>query len=106
MSGFPTPWRALRQYLVKAGVFAVMILLPLFIALKLNYVILTVGMFTALIATLDALRETHIKKVLAYSTIQELSLMLVALGANAFLAAIYFFIAQSFYKALLFFSAG
>ncbi len=104
----PTPVSAMLHSttMVKAGVFAVMILLPLFIALKLNYVILTVGMFTALIATLDALRETHIKKVLAYSTIQELSLMLVALGANAFLAAIYFFIAQSFYKALLFFSAG
>ncbi|MDE1834746.1 MAG: hypothetical protein KGH64_05410, partial [Candidatus Micrarchaeota archaeon] len=45
-------------------------------------------------------------RVIAYSTVQELSIMMVAIGSNAVLAAVYFFFAQTFYKALLFFSAG
>ncbi|MGC8676309.1 MAG: NADH-quinone oxidoreductase subunit L [Candidatus Micrarchaeia archaeon] len=92
--------------MVKAGVFVAMVLLPLLIAFHFGIVLLVFGLVTAVLATFDAMRERHIKKVLAYSTVQELSLMFVALGANALLAAVYFFIAQSFYKALLFFSAG
>ncbi len=104
----PTPVSAMLHSttMVKAGVFAVMVLFPLILFAHMGGVLIGVGILTALIATLDAMREQHIKKVLAYSTVQELSLMLVALGAHAFLAAVYFFIAQSFYKALLFFSAG
>ncbi|MEM3781602.1 MAG: proton-conducting transporter membrane subunit [Candidatus Micrarchaeaceae archaeon] len=92
--------------MVKAGVFAALVLLPLISAAHLGNFIVAVGLFTAIIATLDALREKHVKKALAYSTVQELSIMLVAVGANALLAAVYFFIAQSFYKSMLFFTAG
>ena len=104
----PTPVSAFlhSSTMVKAGVFTVMILSPLFIKTGAMPVILIVGILTAVIATLNAMREKHIKKVIAYSTIQELSLMLVAIAGGAIIAAAYFFLVQSFYKALLFFSAG
>jgi len=104
----PTPVSAMLHSttMVKAGVFAAIVLLPLIMAAHENGLLLIIGLLTAFIAAFNASREMHIKRVLAYSTIEELSLMFVALGANAVLAAIYFFIAQSFYKALLFFSSG
>lgn len=92
--------------MVKAGVFVAILLFPLFSATGTLPIILIFGIVTAIIATFCALREMHIKKVIAYSTIQELSIMLIALGSGAILAAIYFFFVQTFYKALLFFSAG
>jgi NADH-quinone oxidoreductase subunit L len=104
----PTPVSAFlhSSTMVKAGVFTVIILSPLFAAASAMNIILIFGLVTAVLATTSAMRELHIKKVIAYSTIQELSLMLVAVAGGAVLAAIYFFVVQSFYKALLFFSAG
>jgi NADH-quinone oxidoreductase subunit L len=104
----PTPVSAYLHSttMVKAGVFSILILLPLFQYTGLTYVILVIASITAILATLNAVREFHIKKIIAYSTIQELSLMMIAIAAGAVTAGIYFFFVQSFYKALLFFSSG
>ncbi len=104
----PTPVSAFlhSSTMVKAGVFAAIILLPLFRGTDLLGLMLIFGIITAVVSTLNAMKETQIKRVLAYSTVQELSLMLIAVSVGAVFAAIYFFIIQSFYKALLFFSAG
>jgi len=92
--------------MVKAGVFAAIVLYPIFFYSKSLQYFLIIGILTAVIATANAMRERHIKKVLAYSTIQELALMLASIGVGAVGAALYFFFAQAFYKALLFFSSG
>ncbi len=92
--------------MVKAGVFAAIVLYPIFFYSKSLQYFLVIGILTAIIATANAMRERHIKKVLAYSTIQELALMLASIGVGAVAAALYFFFAQAFYKALLFFSSG
>ncbi len=92
--------------MVKAGVFAVIILLPIFAAYGYLQPIIIVGVITAVLAALNAMKEMQIKKVIAYSTVQELALMLVAVCGGALAAGIYFFLAQGFYKVLLFFSAG
>lgn len=92
--------------MVKAGVFVAILLFPIFSATGTSWIMVAVGIITATIATFGALREMHIKRVLAYSTMQELSIMFIAVGSGALGAAIYFFFAQTFYKALLFFSAG
>ncbi len=104
----PTPVSAFLHSttMVKAGVFVAIILFPLISAAGLLRIMLVFGIITAAIATLNAAKETQIKRVIAYSTVQELSLMLVAIGSGAIIAAIYFFIVQSFYKALLFFVSG
>ncbi|MCL5093111.1 MAG: NADH-quinone oxidoreductase subunit L [Candidatus Marsarchaeota archaeon] len=104
----PTPVSAFlhSSTMVKAGVFLVALLLPLFYEAHLLYVILAFGIATAFIGATNAIAERHIKKILAYSTMEDLGIMLVALGLHALLAAMLFFIVQTFYKALLFMSAG
>lgn len=104
----PTPVSAFLHSttMVKAGVFVAIVLFPIFSAANMLGVLMLIGAITASIAVLNAMREHQIKRVLAYSTVQELGLMLFAVGSNALLAAVYFFFAQSFYKALLFFSSG
>jgi NADH-quinone oxidoreductase subunit L len=104
----PTPVSSFlhSSTMVKAGVFLVIVLLPLFQESGLSNVILAVGLISALIGAGNALTERHVKKVLAYSTIEDLGLMLVALGLGSLFAAIMLFIVQTFYKAALFFSAG
>ncbi|MDE1861062.1 MAG: NADH-quinone oxidoreductase subunit L [Candidatus Micrarchaeota archaeon] len=104
----PTPVSAFLHSttMVKAGVFVTIMLLPLLSFAGVTQFVLIFAVLTAVIATLNALKERHIKKVIAYSTIQELSLMLIAVSSSALIAGVYFFFAQSFYKALLFFSAG
>ncbi|MDE1869606.1 MAG: NADH-quinone oxidoreductase subunit L [Candidatus Micrarchaeota archaeon] len=104
----PTPVSAFlhSSTMVKAGVFLLLVLFPLYSGTKLMPVIEIVGALTALIGIGNALVGTHVKRVLAYSTVEELGLMLFAIGIGAYSAAVYFFFAQTFYKALLFFYAG
>lgn len=104
----PTPVSAFLHSttMVKAGVFAAVILLPIFAETHTTSLLSVSSLITVVLATMNALKETHIKRVIAYSTVQELGLMLLAISNGAVLAAMYFFFAQSFYKALLFFGAG
>ncbi|MEM3201349.1 MAG: NADH-quinone oxidoreductase subunit L [Candidatus Micrarchaeaceae archaeon] len=105
----PTPVSAFlhSSTMVKAGVFVAILLFPIFSSSKTAMLLFTVfGLATAVIATLNAMQEKHIKRIPAYSTIAELSIMLAAVGVGALAAAVYFFFAQAFYKALIFFSSG
>ncbi len=92
--------------MVKAGIFLVIVLLPIFAGTGIASIISVISLITVAIATMNALKEMHVKKIIAYSTIQELGLMLFAVSSGAVLAGVFLFFAQSFYKALLFFSAG
>ncbi|MDE1856772.1 MAG: NADH-quinone oxidoreductase subunit L [Candidatus Micrarchaeota archaeon] len=92
--------------MVKAGVFLVMVLMPMYVAAGLQNVILWIGIVTALLAVSNALVERHIKRILAYSTIEDLSLMLIAVGLGNLYAATLLFIVQAFYKAPLLLSSG
>ncbi|HNB80524.1 MAG TPA: proton-conducting transporter membrane subunit, partial [Chitinophagaceae bacterium] len=47
-----------------------------------------------------------IKKVLAYSTVSQLGFMFMALGAGAYVAAVFHVITHAFFKALLFLGSG
>lgn len=104
----PTPVSAFlhSSTMVKAGVFLVAVLLPLFIAYHLLYLLMLFGFITAILGATNALAETHIKRILAYSTIEDLGLMFIALGTGSLIAAMMLFVVQTFYKALLFMSAG
>ncbi len=104
----PTPVSAFlhSSTMVKAGVFLIALLLPLYESAGLLPLILAIGLISAIIGASNAITERHIKKILAYSTIEDLGLMFVALGLNALPAAMLLFFVQTFYKALLFFGAG
>lgn len=104
----PTPVSAFlhSSTMVKAGVFAFIILYPLFSAAHILYLFMIISAITIVISTLGAAKEMQIKRVIAYSTTQELGLMIFAASIGSITAALYFFLVQSFYKSLLFFSSG
>jgi NADH-quinone oxidoreductase subunit L len=104
----PTPVSAFlhSSTMVKAGVFLILVLAPIYAELNLLYIFIIFGVVSALIGATNALSEHHIKRILAYSTMEDLALMFIAIGFNALYAAMLLFVVQAFYKALLFMSAG
>lgn len=105
----PTPVSALihAATMVTAGVYLIVRLHPIFIlAPQTLHVIGAIGGITALFASLCALGQTDLKRVLAYSTVSQLGLMFLACGVGAFYAAMFHLTTHAFIKGLLFLSAG
>jgi NADH-quinone oxidoreductase subunit L len=110
----PTPVSALihAATMVAAGVFLVARVYPLFSLGAVNgvtpslTVVVIVGVVTAMMASLIALAQFDIKRILAYSTVSQLGLMMVSLGVGGVAAGIMHLIAHGFFKALLFLGAG
>ena len=110
----PTPVSALihAATMVAAGVFLVARVYPIFafgaidgVTPSLTVVVWT-GVITALMASLIAIAQSDIKRILAYSTVSQLGLMMVSLGVGGVAAGITHLIAHGFFKALLFLGAG
>lgn len=59
-----------------------------------------------MLAGFAALVQTDIKRVLAYSTMSQIGYMFLALGVQAWDAAIFHLMTHAFFKALLFLSSG
>ena len=97
----PPPW-------LSAGVYLVARTFPIFQAYDADplLVVAIVGLVTALMASTIALVATDLKRILAYSTISHLGLMMLSLGAFGYTAAIFHFLAHGIAKALLFLGAG
>ena len=105
----PTPVSALihAATMVTAGIYLVVRSNFLFsLAPTTMEFILYIGLATSLVAAFIALRQNDIKKVLAYSTVSQLGLMFVALGAGAYTAAMFHLMTHAFFKALLFLGSG
>ena len=64
------------------------------------------GAITALMAAILAIVENDIKKILAYSTLSQLGLMVMALGLGGPMQGMYHLTTHAFFKALLFLGAG
>jgi len=103
----PTPVSALihAATMVAAGVFLLARVDFLFTDQTLDVVIVT-GAITALLAALAALVQNDLKKILAYSTISQLGLMVTAFGSHASEVAVLHLFTHAFFKACLFLSAG
>ncbi|MBA3544088.1 MAG: NADH-quinone oxidoreductase subunit L [Chthoniobacterales bacterium] len=123
----PTPVSALihAATMVAAGVFLVARVYPLFVvagggdpgsgglnaaayngAFPPLTVVVWIGVVTALISALIALAQWDIKRILAYSTVSQLGLMMVSLGVGGVAAGIMHLLAHGFFKALLFLGSG
>ena len=105
----PTPASALihAATMVTAGVFMLVRISPILQFSELgSLTIISLGLFTALIAAFAAINQDDIKKVLAYSTISQLGFMFIAIGSGAYVAAIFHLVTHAFFKALLFLGAG
>ena len=105
----PTPVSALihAATMVVAGVYLIARMLPL-LQMVPGFLTLVaiVGLFTFLFAGIIALVMTDIKKILAYSTISHLGLMILTLGSGGLAAAMFHLLVHGFSKALLFLGAG
>jgi proton-translocating NADH-quinone oxidoreductase chain L len=110
----PTPVSALihAATMVAAGVFLVARVYPLFslgaiegVTTSLT-VVVWIGLTTALMAALIAIAQADIKRILAYSTVSQLGLMMVSLGVGGVAAGIMHLLAHGFFKALLFLGSG
>ncbi len=105
----PTPASALihAATMVTAGVFMLVRISPLLQFSEIGSItIISLGLLTALISAFAAINQDDIKKVLAYSTISQLGFMFIAIGAGAYVAAIFHLVTHAFFKALLFLGAG
>jgi NADH-quinone oxidoreductase subunit L len=68
--------------------------------------ITAIGLTTVMLSSFIALAQRDIKRVVAYSTLNSLGLMFVALGAGGVGAAMLYLFVHAFFKALLFLGAG
>lgn len=105
----PTPISALihAATMVTAGIFMVARMSPIFeySATALSFVMI-IGAVTCFFMGLLGIVQNDIKRVVAYSTLSQLGLMVTALGVSAYSAAIFHLFTHAFFKALLFLGAG
>ena len=99
----PTPVRALvhSSTLVTAGVYFLIRFCP-----SDPSVLLNLGSFTMLLAGLSACVERDLKKVVALSTLSQLGVMIISLGASEKSYCFFHLISHAYFKALLFICVG
>ena len=103
----PTPVSALihAATMVAAGVYLMARVFPILTG-KAMLVVACTGAFTSLLAATIAISQPDIKRVLAYSTISQLGLMIMSIGTGAVAAGIFHLVTHAAFKALLFLGAG
>jgi NADH-ubiquinone oxidoreductase chain 5 len=105
----PTPVSALihAATMVTAGVYLLMRASPLIEYSSTVLVLcLWLGAITTIFSSLIGLFQQDIKKVIAYSTMSQLGMMVISIALSAYNIAIFHLINHAFYKALLFLGAG
>lgn len=107
----PTPTSALlhSSTMVKAGVFLIIKLSPLLGMNAPGYMAMLIGGATFLLASMMAISQSNAKRVLAYSTIANLGLIVACAGVGTYAAvwaAIMLLIFHAVTKSLLFLSVG
>ena len=105
----PTPVSALihAATMVTAGVYLLMRASPLIeYSSTVLLLCLWVGAITTVFSSLIGLFQQDIKKVIAYSTMSQLGMMVIAIGLSSYTLALFHLINHAFYKGLLFLCAG
>lgn len=103
----PTPVSALvhSATMVAAGVYLMARLFPILIP-EVLLIIAYVGVFTAFYGATCALVQTDVKRLLAYSTLSQLGLMMSAIGVGGWSMALFHLATHACCKALLFLGVG
>src|SRR6202012_490656 len=105
----PTPVSALihAATMVTAGVYLLMRSSPLIeYSSTVLMLCLYIGAITTIFSSLIGLFQQDIKKVIAYSTMSQLGMMVIAVGLSSYNIALFHLINHAFYKGLLFLGAG
>ena len=105
----PTPVSALihAATMVTAGVYLLIRSSPLVeYSSTLLLICLWLGAITTLSSSMIGLFQGDIKKIIAYSTMSQLGMMVIAIGLSSYNVALFHLINHAFYKGLLFLGAG
>src|SRR5207248_8118483 len=103
----PTPVSALihAATMVAAGVYLVGRIFPI-LTPDAKLFVAIIGCITMTMAALIAVAQTDIKRILAYSTLSQLGLMMLAMGVGSWVGGLFHLVTHAFFKALLFLGAG
>nr|YP_009409406.1 NADH dehydrogenase subunit 5 [Apiospora arundinis]ASH96102.1 NADH dehydrogenase subunit 5 [Apiospora arundinis] len=105
----PTPVSALihAATMVTAGVYLLIRSSPLIeYSSTILLICLWLGAITTVFSSLIGLFQQDIKKVIAYSTMSQLGMMVIAIGLSSYNLALFHLVNHAFYKGLLFLGAG
>jgi NADH-ubiquinone oxidoreductase chain 5 len=105
----PTPVSALihAATMVTAGVYLLMRTSPIIeYSSTILLLCLWIGAITTVFSSLIGLFQQDIKKVIAYSTMSQLGMMVIAVGLSSYNIALFHLVNHAFYKGLLFLGAG
>jgi NADH-ubiquinone oxidoreductase chain 5 len=105
----PTPVSALihAATMVTAGIYLLIRSSPIIeYSSTILLICLWLGAITTLFSSLIGLFQQDIKKVIAYSTMSQLGMMVIAVGLSSYNLALFHLVNHAFYKALLFLGAG
>ena len=105
----PTPVSALihAATMVTAGVYLLMRSSPLIeYSSTVLLLCLWLGAITTVFSSLIGLFQQDIKKVIAYSTMSQVGMMVIAVGLSCYNIALFHLVNHAFYKGLLFLGAG
>lgn len=108
----PTPVSAYLHAaaMVKAGIYLVARMAPVFaMAGPWRPLLVSLGVFTMLLAGFQALRETDLKRILAFGTVSQLGFLTVVLGfgtPDAALAGLALLLSHALFKSALFLIVG
>ena len=107
----PTPVSALlhSSTMVNAGIYLLLRVAPAIQGTSLTYIIAVEGILTFVVTSILAIRQNISKRILAFSTIGNLGLIILCIGLNTSLsysAAITLLIFHSVAKGMLFMGAG
>ncbi|MDL5487288.1 Na+/H+ antiporter subunit A [Microbacterium wangruii] len=108
----PTPVSAYLHAaaMVKAGIYLIARLAPVFaLAAPWRPIVIGLGILTMLIGGLQALRESDLKRVLAFGTVSQLGMLTAVLGygtRDAALAGLALLISHALFKSALFLVVG
>lgn len=90
----------------KAGIYAIIRLLFTLVPIMSGFTLaLILGIFTLVIGELAALKQKDVKRMLAYSSIGQMGLILIAISMHskfAFIAAVFLMVSHALAKSLLF----
>nr|QPB46197.1 NADH dehydrogenase subunit 5 [Bemisia tabaci] len=100
----PTPVSALvhSSTLVTAGVYLMIRFKSSIISLNMEQVILTISMMTLTMASMNSLSEMDMKKLVALSTLSQISIMFISISVNLYSLAFFHMIVHATFKALIF----
>nr|AXE73255.1 NADH dehydrogenase subunit 5 [Bemisia tabaci] len=100
----PTPVSALvhSSTLVTAGIYLMIRFKSVMMASGMNTVVLTVAMITLSMASMNSLLEMDMKKLVALSTLSQISIMFISISTNLYSLAFFHMIMHATFKSLIF----